>query len=107
PFANEMEWKLAKWAKDTQQGENALTKLLTVPRVATHLGLTYTNACALNQVIDHELPDFPGWRKVPIQMQGSQEVFYLYHRDVLECLHALWTNPSLAMNLMYAPQKQF
>ncbi|KAF8573203.1 hypothetical protein K439DRAFT_1625236 [Ramaria rubella] len=31
PFANELEWDIVKWAKDTQQGETALTKLLTVP----------------------------------------------------------------------------
>ena len=33
PFSNEMEWEIVKWAKDTQQGETALTKLLSIPGV--------------------------------------------------------------------------
>ncbi|KAF8586710.1 hypothetical protein K439DRAFT_1614939 [Ramaria rubella] len=107
PFANELEWDIAKWAKDTQQGETALTKLLTVPGVVSRLGLMYPNARGLNQIIDHELPERPPWRKLPIQITGTSETFYLYHRDVMECLRSLWSNPALCTNRMYTPERQY
>lgn len=33
PFANRMEWELARWAKETKAGDNSLTKLLAIPGV--------------------------------------------------------------------------
>ena len=88
--------------------DNAVFHLiLSNGQVVTRLGLSYSNARALNQIIDHELPDRPPWRKVPICLQGSEDTFYLYHRDVMECLRALWSKPSLCGDRMYAPQKQF
>ena len=38
PFSNKMEWEIAKWAKDLQQGETALTKLLSIPGVCFLVG---------------------------------------------------------------------
>ncbi|KAF8582511.1 hypothetical protein K439DRAFT_1618211 [Ramaria rubella] len=107
PFTNQMEWKLAKWAKDTQQGRTGLAKLLSVPGVAHCLSLTFHNARALNQVIDHELPCHPPLRKVPICLAGTHETFHLYHCNVMECIHELWRRPLLCVNQMYAPQKHF
>ncbi|KAF8579423.1 hypothetical protein K439DRAFT_1620543 [Ramaria rubella] len=104
PFVNQMEWDVAKWSKEMQQGENTSTKLLTV---VSHLGLSYHNAHGLNQLINHKLPDQPPWCKLPITLEGSNETFYLYHHNIMECIHALWGNPALCTNQMYAPQRQF
>jgi hypothetical protein len=41
PFKSELEWELAKWAKNTQQAESALTKLLTIPGVSELLLFSY------------------------------------------------------------------
>jgi hypothetical protein len=61
----------------------------------------------LNQVIDHKLPDHGQWKKVPISLEGSEEVFYLYHHDMAKCLRALWANPALTKNRKYAPEKHY
>jgi hypothetical protein len=42
PFASEMEWELAKWAKDSQTGDSAFMKLLGIPGVCSRT----INICA-------------------------------------------------------------
>jgi hypothetical protein len=37
PFQNEMEWEVAKWAKEMQTGDNTFTRLLQIPGVRVFL----------------------------------------------------------------------
>ncbi|KAJ3473622.1 hypothetical protein NLI96_g12909 [Meripilus lineatus] len=61
PFANRLDWEIAKWAKEAKIGDNKLNRLLEIKGVVEALGLSYSNARALNQIIDHDLPSPCSW----------------------------------------------
>lgn len=122
PFVSELDWGMARWAKKTKTGDNSLTGLLDLPgvcsvesavlrqltinkQVVEKLGLSFKNARALNQIIDHELPETPNWTHTTLNMCGSDEQFDLFHRDVLACIRMLYGNPAFNKVMSYRPRK--
>ncbi|KAG1732170.1 hypothetical protein EDD22DRAFT_960408 [Suillus occidentalis] len=75
--------------------------------VTNKLGLSYKNACALHQKIDHELPGVTPWRRSVIQISGINEEFELFMRDPVESIKELWANPAYLEHLTYAPERRF
>jgi hypothetical protein len=75
--------------------------------VTNKLGLSYKNARALHQKIDHELPGVTPWRRSVIQISGINEEFELFMRDPVESIKELWANPAYLEHLTYAPERRF
>jgi hypothetical protein len=66
------------------------------------LGLSYRNSQELNKIID-SLPSRPKFHRDEIQVAG--EVFEVYHRDIIECIKALFGDPEFTDHLIFAPEK--
>ncbi|KAJ3474419.1 hypothetical protein NLI96_g12466 [Meripilus lineatus] len=107
PFTNRLDWEIAKWAKETKTGDNKLNGLLEIKGVVESLGLSYPNARALNQIIDHELPTIAEWSAVPIQLDNNGTSYELFKRDIMKCIRVLYGNPTFADVMSYAPEKHF
>ncbi|KAF7799993.1 hypothetical protein EIP86_011236 [Pleurotus ostreatoroseus] len=107
PFASQLEWEIAKWAKETNAGDSSLNKLLTIPGVVDRLGLTFNNARALNQRIDHDLPNTPEWLHRSVGLDGYTARYDLYSRNILECLDDLYSNPRFARTMRFVPERHW
>ncbi|KAJ3489193.1 hypothetical protein NLI96_g2329 [Meripilus lineatus] len=108
PFANRIDWEIAKWTKDSQTGDNKLDRLLGIRGVVESLGLSFKNARALNQIIDHELPNLAEWTATVMELFTKTNTTYdMYSRDILKCIRVLYGNPAFAEDMAYAPEKHF
>ncbi|KAJ3477772.1 hypothetical protein NLI96_g10232 [Meripilus lineatus] len=108
PFANRIDWEIAKWTKDSQTGDNKLDRLLGIRGVVESLGLSFKNARALNQIIDHELPNLAEWTATVMELFTKTNTTYdMYSRDILKCIRVLYGNPVFAEDMAYAPEKHF
>lgn len=122
PFASQLEWEFARWAKFRGPTSSAVSDLLAIDgvreqifndvlhllkleQVVERLGLSFKNASELNKMIDTHLPGRPAFEKHPIEIGG--EIFDVYFRDVEECLKALFSDPRFAPFLKYAPERHF
>ncbi|GJE91567.1 hypothetical protein PsYK624_077170 [Phanerochaete sordida] len=107
PFASRLDWEVAKWAKESRTGDNALTRLLGIPGVVERLGLSFKDARSLNQIIHHSLPMpvGPEWFETPVKFEGQR--YALHHRNIVECVEQLYSNPSFADHMHYAPEHLF
>ncbi|KAF7799077.1 hypothetical protein EIP86_010307 [Pleurotus ostreatoroseus] len=103
PFSSQLEWEIAKWAKESNTGDNSLNNLLTIPGVVERLGLTFHNARALNQRIDHELPNGPEWIHRTVELDGYPGRVDLYSRDILKCVDTLYSNPRFVDTMHFTP----
>ncbi|KAG1739500.1 hypothetical protein EDD22DRAFT_982278 [Suillus occidentalis] len=83
PFLDESDYEIARWAIEQGPSQNALTDFLSIDKVTNKLGLSYKNARALHQKIDHELPGVTLWR----------------------C--SLWAYPAYFEHLTYVPKHRF
>jgi hypothetical protein len=68
------------------------------------LGLSYKNSRELNKIID-SLPDRPKFHRQ--QLVLGDEVLDFYHRDILECVRALYGDPEFAPYLVFAPERHY
>lgn len=68
------------------------------------LGLSYRNSKELNKIID-DLPGRPKFKREEIQIAG--ETFDIYHRDVLECVRALFGDPEFSPHLVVRPERHY
>ncbi|KAJ6567632.1 hypothetical protein DFH09DRAFT_1081075 [Mycena vulgaris] len=59
----------------------------------------------LNKIIDDKLPGRPTFTQSEVIVNG--EVFPLYSRDILECVHALWGDTDFAPYLFVAPERHY
>ncbi|KAJ3476559.1 hypothetical protein NLI96_g11070 [Meripilus lineatus] len=108
PFSSRIDWEIAKWTKESQTGDNKLDGLLGIRGVVESLGLSYHNARALNQIIDHELPNLAEWTCTTIELFAKVDAVYeMYSRDILKCIRVLYGNPAFAEEMAYAPEKHF
>ncbi|KAF7799078.1 hypothetical protein EIP86_010308 [Pleurotus ostreatoroseus] len=108
PFSSKLEWDIAEWAKESDTGDNSLTRLLTIPGVVERLGLlSYKDARTLNRLIDHQLPNTPEWLHRYVALTDTAQQYDLYNRDILECLDTLHGNPLFADTMHYKPEKHF
>ncbi|KAJ3489169.1 hypothetical protein NLI96_g2326 [Meripilus lineatus] len=108
PFLNRIDWEIAKWTKESKTGDNKLDRLLGIRGVVESLGLSYNNARALNQIIDHELPNLAEWSCTQIDLSTKTDASYeMYSRDILQCIRVLYGNPAFSEEMAYAPEKHF
>ncbi|KAG2365018.1 hypothetical protein BDR07DRAFT_1470591 [Suillus spraguei] len=105
PFSSRMDWEIAQWAKLRGPSSTAFSDLLSIEGVNEHLGLSYKNSRELNDIIDKQLPGCPTFRCEQIIVAG--EAFDIYHRDVLECIKALYGDPDFADYLVFAPERHY
>ncbi|KAG1865320.1 hypothetical protein F4604DRAFT_1586176 [Suillus subluteus] len=105
PFSSRMDWEIAQWAKLRGLSSTAFSDLLSIEGVNEHLGLSYKNSRELNDIIDKQLPGRPTFRREQIIVAG--EAFDIYHRDVLECIKALYGDPDFADYLVFAPERHY
>ncbi|KAJ7673177.1 hypothetical protein DFH06DRAFT_1266823 [Mycena polygramma] len=95
PFKSKMDWEGGKWAKLRGSGSTAFTDLLQVDGHST--------SAELNKIIDDKLPGRPRFSRSEVVVNG--EVFYLYSRNVLECVRALWGDTDFAPYLFVLPER--
>ena len=76
-------------------------------QVNQKLELSYKNARALHQKVDHELPGVTPWSRSVIRITGINDEFELFMRDPIECIKELWANPAYLDHLTYAPEHRF
>jgi len=68
--------------------------------------LSFSSAEELNKIIDKKLPNgLPQFVREEFDLLGHRYEFY--HRDILECVRALYGDPELAECLVYAPEKHY
>ena len=105
PFASELEWQLAKWAKLRGPSSSAFTELLQIPTLCDRLELSYKNTRELNNIIDHMPHTRPPFKRGEVTADGvAYDVFF---RDVVGCVKALFGDPELAPILVFAPEKHW
>jgi hypothetical protein len=66
------------------------------------LGLSYHNSQELDKIID-SLPKRPKFKRDEIQV--ADEIFEVYHRNIVECIQALYGDPAFADHMAFAPEK--
>ena len=83
-----------------------LSSLITLPKLAGNLGLSFSSADELNAVIDKKLPNgLPKFVQEEFTLAG--QTYEFYHRDVMQCVRALYGDPELVEFLVHAPEKHF
>ncbi|KAJ7488672.1 hypothetical protein B0H11DRAFT_1912825 [Mycena galericulata] len=105
PFESRMDWEVAKWVKLRGSGSTVFSDLLNVEGVRSSLGLSYGNSVQLNKIIDEKLPGRPKFTRSEVVVNG--EVFHLYSRDILQCIHVLWGDTAFAPYLFVAPERHY
>ncbi|KAI0078950.1 hypothetical protein K474DRAFT_1593052 [Panus rudis PR-1116 ss-1] len=105
PFASQMDWEVARWAKMRGPGSNAFSELLNIPDLADTLGLSYNNSRGLNQMIDKLPTSRPRFQRRRIKLGG--DLHDVYFRDVLECIRALYSEPEFAPHLQHLPERHY
>lgn len=104
PFASQLDWEVARWAKLRGPSSTALTELLKIDGIQDALNLSFKDADSLNKLID-SLPGRPRFRREEVVVAG--EAFEVYHRDVLECIKALYGDPEFSPHLVFAPERHY
>ncbi|KAJ3870603.1 hypothetical protein F5051DRAFT_447434 [Lentinula edodes] len=106
PFASQMDWEVAKWAKTRETGLTAFSNLLAVDGVYKALGLSYCNSAELNHIIDTEIPARrPAFTRKEVVIGG--EAFDLYKRPIEECIRALYGFPDHVRYLCVSPERHY
>jgi hypothetical protein len=121
PFRSKVDWEIAKWAKFRGPSSTALSELLKIDdvsdltslvpsdvncsQVCLNLGLSYGDSRELNQIIDKKLPGVPSFKCSQVKVQN--ETLDLYHRDIIQCIKALYGNPEFTPYLVYLPERHY
>ncbi|KAG1851214.1 hypothetical protein C8R48DRAFT_750017 [Suillus tomentosus] len=77
PFSSQMDWDIAKWAKLHGSSSTAFTDLLEID----------------------------GFKREQIIVVG--EAFDVFHRDIIECIKVLYSDPDFADFLIFAPERHY
>ncbi|KAF9787519.1 hypothetical protein BJ322DRAFT_1003262 [Thelephora terrestris] len=106
PFSTQLEWEVARWAKLRGPSSTALSELLQINGLSRALGLSFSNSEELNKIIDKKLPNgLPQFVREEVEIAGEKYEFY--HRDILECIRALYGDPEIAEFLVHAPEEHY
>ncbi|KAF8267150.1 hypothetical protein EI94DRAFT_1842165 [Lactarius quietus] len=105
PFASQLEWEVARWAKLRGPTSTSFTKLMAIDGIQEKLGLTFKNTRELNQLIDTHLPGRPPFQRKEILV--GQEVCKVYFRDVIQCIRALFGDLDFTQDLIFRPEKHY
>src|SRR5882757_4207273 len=81
------------------------TSLLTlVSQLQEKLGLSYKNSNELNKIVD-SLPTRPKFNRSEITIGG--ETLDVYHRDIVECIRALYGDAEFAPHLVFKLERHY
>ncbi|KAL0573467.1 hypothetical protein V5O48_008494 [Marasmius crinis-equi] len=105
PFTSQTDWEVARWAKLRGPGSNAFNEFLKIPGVVDALGLSFKTTEELNRIIDNKLPGRPAFQRAEAIV--AEEPFEFYHRDILDCIRALWGDPDLSACLIMCPERHY
>ncbi|KAF5388369.1 hypothetical protein D9615_000743 [Tricholomella constricta] len=106
PFASQMDWEIARWAKLRGSGSTAFSDLLNIEGLVEALGLSYQTSNELNKIIDTKIPARrPAFKHFEANVAG--EAFDIFARDILECIRALYGDPEHAQYLCIAPERHY
>ncbi|KAF9789139.1 hypothetical protein BJ322DRAFT_1017868 [Thelephora terrestris] len=106
PFSTRIDWEIARWAKLRGPSSTALSELLGIDGLTSALGLSYSSANELNRIIDQRLPSgLPEFVREEVTLAG--QTYEFYHRDILQCVRALYGDPELAKFLLHALERHF
>lgn len=73
-------------------------------QVQSKLGLSYKNSRGLNKLVD-KLPSRPAFQCSEIIV--GDETLEVWHRDVIECLRALYGDPEFSPHLVFVPERHY
>ncbi|EMD30775.1 hypothetical protein CERSUDRAFT_60838 [Gelatoporia subvermispora B] len=105
PFTSQIDWEIAHWVKSQEIGSNAFNKLLGIDGVSKKLGLSYHNTRELNKIIDEKIPGRPQFQRA--QVKAADLEFDFYHRNILECIQALYGDAEFAQHLIFRPERHY
>jgi hypothetical protein len=74
-------------------------------KVVEKLGLSYRNANELNAIIDKELPGHPAFTCWEFSIRS--ETLQFHHRDILECIRALYGDSEFTHDLVFVPKHHY
>ena len=74
-------------------------------KVVGHLGLSYRNAKELNTIIDKELVGRPSFTCSDFII--GRETLHFFHRDIIQCIRALYGDPEFARDLVFVPERHY
>ena len=69
------------------------------------LGLSFHTSAQLNALIDKSLPGRPRFQRHEIEIGG--EVCEVYFRNVIQCVKAIYEDPTFAAYMVYAPERHY
>jgi hypothetical protein len=121
PFCSQCDWEVAQWAKMRAPTSSAMADLLAIPevrlyflsfqfianvlwKVVQNLKLSYSTTRELNMFIDN-LPGRPPFVCKELVMGGEHLKFYC--RKILPSLKAIFGDPELKHDLVFAPERHF
>ncbi|KAI0039510.1 hypothetical protein FA95DRAFT_1504079 [Auriscalpium vulgare] len=105
PFANRLEWDIAKWAKLRGPTSTAFTELLQIEGIQERLGLSFKSSKDVNKIIDGCLPAVPEFTSEEIEVDG--ETYEVFLRDALQCIKMLYGNPEFLAHMTFAPERHY
>jgi hypothetical protein len=124
PFTSKIDWEFARWAKLRGAGSTAVSELMGIEGVSVmfplfdshtqlplyqqvhdKLGLSYKNSIELNRIIDSLPAGRPKFIRDEVLVAG--ETFDIYHRDILECIKALYSDPEFTPHLVFKPERHY
>ena len=116
PFASQLDWEVAKWAKMHGPSSTSFTELMTLDgeaknliltklKIPEWLGLSFKNSHELINMIDTHLPGQPLFQQKEILV--GDEVCKLYFQDIIQCIHALFGDQDFAPYLRFAPERHY
>jgi hypothetical protein len=74
-------------------------------KVVEALGLSFHTIHGLNKMIDDELPARPPFQCKEVSFGGERLEFH--YRDVMKCIRAIYGDPQLSQDLVFAPERHF
>ncbi|KAI0684573.1 hypothetical protein BC835DRAFT_1409120 [Cytidiella melzeri] len=117
PFINGEEWGLAQWLMSSGLSQSKIDKYLKLDMAQNRPELSFSlkdKRTFLNKI--DSLPRGPGWQCEIFEATGDEcdeegkecvEVFELWKRDPIECIHKLLSNLSFACHMKYAPEHRY
>jgi hypothetical protein len=123
PFASQIDWEIAQWAKLRGPGSTAMSDLLKIDgvnivfcfiislifisylKVVEKLGLSYHNSQALHAIIDNKLPNRPKFHRSEVVIAG--EAFEIYSRNIVDCIKSLFGDPEFTSQLILSPERHY
>ncbi|PPQ87264.1 hypothetical protein CVT24_006670, partial [Panaeolus cyanescens] len=108
PFKSRMDWEVARWAIKTDPGKNGLDRLLQIPGVREGLDLSFDSSYQLWKILDR-IPERAGdWETKTLKFsEDDGDSFIIRHRNPVEAIKSLWSDPILSPNMTFAPIKLY